>query len=203
MKQHGKLAHCRAIPELDAACLCKVYCLKSAKPLRDGRAPTRETSDLPCLWQGDAMKNGKEYIDSLRTRNIKLYYKGELLDPKTMPENPFLRGHFNAAALTYDLAFDPVAEDLVAATSHLSGKKINRFTHIHHSTEDLVKKVKMLRMISLKTGSCYQRCVGCDAINSIYTATFEADAKLGTGYHKRFKDFCLNSRRTTGWLRAP
>ena len=147
------------------------------------------------------MKTGKEYIDSLRKRNIKVYYKGEQLDPKTMPDNPFLRGHFNSAALTYDLAFDPAAEDLVVATSHLNGKKINRFTHIHHSTDDLVKKVKMLRMISLKTGSCYQRCVGCDAMNSIYTATFETDAKHGTEYHKRFKNF-LQQVQDNDWMVA-
>ena len=147
------------------------------------------------------MKNGKEYIDSLRTRNIKVYYKGELLDPKTMPENPFLRGHFNSAALTYELAFDPAAEDLVTATSHLTGKKINRFTHIHHSTEDLVKKVKMLRMISLKTGSCYQRCVGCDAMNSVYNCTFEMDAKNGSTYHERFKNFLLQVQEND-WMVA-
>lgn len=147
------------------------------------------------------MKTGKEYIDSLRERNVKVYFKGELLDPKTMPENPFLRGHFNSAALTYDLAFDPATEDLVTVTSHLTGKKINRFTHIHHSTEDLVKKVKMLRMISLKTGSCYQRCVGCDAINSTYNCTFEIDAKHGTDYHQRFKNF-LGELQENDWMLA-
>jgi 4-hydroxybutyryl-CoA dehydratase/vinylacetyl-CoA-Delta-isomerase len=31
----------------------------------------------------------------------------------------------------------------MTARSHLDGAKINRFTHIHHSIEDLVKKVKM------------------------------------------------------------
>ena len=147
------------------------------------------------------MKTGKEYIDSLRERNVKVYFKGELLDPKTMPDNPFLRGHFNSAALTYDLAFDPATEDLVTATSHLTGKKINRFTHIHHSTDDLVRKVKMLRMISLKTGTCYQRCVGCDAINSTYNCTFEMDAKYGTNYHERFKNFLLQLQEND-WMVA-
>ena len=50
------------------------------------------------------MMNGREYIDSLRKRAIRLYFKGELLDPNTLPDNPFLRGHFNSAALTYELA---------------------------------------------------------------------------------------------------
>ena len=42
--------------------------------------------------------------------------------------------------MTYDLAQEPEYEELMTATSHLTGKKINRFAHIHQSTEDLVKK---------------------------------------------------------------
>jgi 4-hydroxybutyryl-CoA dehydratase/vinylacetyl-CoA-Delta-isomerase len=147
------------------------------------------------------MKNGKEYIESLRNRNIKVYLKGKLLDAKTLPEHPFLAGHFNSAAVTYDLAFDPLAEDLVTTISHLTGKKINRFTHIHHSVEDLIKKVKMLRMISLKTGTCYQRCVGFDAMNALYSTTFEMDQKLGTNSHEKFKKF-LTEVQENDWMVA-
>ncbi|MDR2504020.1 MAG: 4-hydroxyphenylacetate 3-hydroxylase family protein [Deltaproteobacteria bacterium] len=137
------------------------------------------------------MLTGKEYIESLRKRNIKVYFMGELLDSATLSENPFLRGHFNAAAMTYDMAFDPVCKDLLNVSSHLTGKTINRFTHVHQSCEDLVKKVKMLRAISLRTGSCYQRCVGCDALNAAYTVTYEMDKALGTQYHERLKKFLL------------
>ena len=135
------------------------------------------------------MKTGKEYIDSLRQRNIKVYLKGQLIKSDEVVDHPFIRGHVNSAAMTYDLAHDPAYEDLMTVKSHLTGKKINRFTHIHQSVDDLVKKVKMLRMISQKTGTCYQRCVGFDAINSLYTVTFEMDKKLGTDYHQRLKKF--------------
>ncbi len=135
------------------------------------------------------MKTGMEYRESLRDRNIKVYFKGELLDSKEVIDHPYIRGHVNSAAMTYDMAMDPQYEDLMTATSHLTGKKINRFTHIHQSTEDLVKKVKMLRTISLKTGTCYQRCVGFDAINSIYSVTYEMDHALGTNYHERVKKY--------------
>jgi 4-hydroxybutyryl-CoA dehydratase/vinylacetyl-CoA-Delta-isomerase len=90
---------------------------------------------------------------------------------------------------------------LITAVSHLSGKKINRFTHIHHSVEDLVKKVKMLRMISLKTGTCYQRCVGFDAMNALYSTTFEMDQKLGTKSHEKFKNFLLQVQEND-WMVA-
>ena len=135
------------------------------------------------------MKTAQEYKDSLRNRDIKVYLKGELLDSKSVIDHPFIRGHVNAAAMTYALANTKEYEDLMTATSHLTGKKINRFTHIHQSTEDLIKKVKMLRMISQKTGTCYQRCVGFDAMNATYTVTYEIDQAMGTNYHERFKKF--------------
>lgn len=135
------------------------------------------------------MKTAQEYKDSLRQRHIKVYLKGELLDSATLIDHPFIRGHVNAAAMTYALANTKEYEELMTATSHLTGKKINRFTHIHQSTDDLIKKVKMLRMISQKTGTCYQRCVGFDAMNATYTVTYEIDQAMGTNYHARFKKF--------------
>ena len=102
------------------------------------------------------MKTGEEYRQSLRERNIKVYVMGELVEGAAVIDHPLIKGHVNSAAMTYELAEDPQYEDLMTATSHLTGKKINRFTHIHQSKEDLIKKVKMLRMISQKTGTCYQ-----------------------------------------------
>jgi 4-hydroxybutyryl-CoA dehydratase/vinylacetyl-CoA-Delta-isomerase len=83
------------------------------------------------------------------------------------------------------MALAPEFEELLTATSHLTGEKINRFTHIHHSHDDLVKKVKMLRALGQQTGSCFQRCVGFDGLNSVYSITYDIDQKLGTDYHKR------------------
>jgi 4-hydroxybutyryl-CoA dehydratase / vinylacetyl-CoA-Delta-isomerase len=83
------------------------------------------------------------------------------------------------------MALAPEFEELLTAISHLTGEKINRFTHIHHSHDDLVKKVKMLRALGQQTGSCFQRCVGFDGLNSVYSITYDIDQKLGTDYHKR------------------
>ncbi len=137
------------------------------------------------------MKTAQQYKDSLRERNIRVYLKGELLDPKTLIDHPFIRGHVNAASMTYALANSKEYEDLCTTTSHLTGHKINRFTHIHQSTDDLLKKAKMLRTISQKTGTCYQRCVGFDAMNATYTVTYECDQMMGTNYHERFKNFLI------------
>lgn len=136
------------------------------------------------------MMTGNKYIESLKKRSIRVFAYGN--EVTEVVGNPLFQPHINAAALTYDMAFDPEFEDLVTATSHLTGNKINRFTHIHHSAEDLVKKVKMLRMIAQRTGTCFQRCVGFDALNALYLTTFEMDKKLGTDYHDRFKKFLLH-----------
>ena len=39
------------------------------------------------------------------------------------------------------------------------------------------------------TGTCFQRCVGMDALNSLYSVTFEIDEKYNTQYHSRLKSF--------------
>jgi 4-hydroxybutyryl-CoA dehydratase/vinylacetyl-CoA-Delta-isomerase len=91
--------------------------------------------------------------------------------------------------MTYTLANDPEHEDLMTAKSHLTGRKINRFGHLHQSTEDLIKKVKMQRLLGQTTAACFQRCVGMDAVNAVDSVTFEMDQRLGTQYHKRFLKF--------------
>ncbi len=133
------------------------------------------------------IRTKEDYINSLMKLNHVVYYKGKRV--KDVTTHPALKPHINAAAKTYELALLPEHEDLMTATSHLTGKKINRFTHIHQSREDLLKKVQMLRLISHETGSCYQRCVGFDGMNALYSTTFEIDEKHGTPYHERLKKF--------------
>lgn len=133
------------------------------------------------------LMTGQEYMDALKKLKPVVYFKGEKIE--SVVGHPLIQPHINSAAMTYDMAHDPMYEDLLTCTSHLTGKKINRFTHIHQSTEDLVKKIKMLRAIAQKTGSCFQRCVGFDAMNAIYATTYDMDAANGTDYHKRFVEY--------------
>lgn len=131
-----------------------------------------------------ALKTPQQYLDDLRKMNIELYMFGERIE--NYVDHPLIRPSINSMAMTYKLALDPEYEDIMTATSNLTGKKINRFTHLHQSTEDLVKKVKMQRLLGMKTGSCFQRCVGMDAFNAVYSTTYEIDQAYGTEYHKRF-----------------
>ncbi len=130
---------------------------------------------------------GAQYEESLRKMNFKVYLQGERV---TNPvDHPIIRPSMNAVKATYELAENPEHEDLMLATSHINGEKINRFCHLHQSADDLVKKVKMQRLLGQKTAACFQRCVGMDAVNAVDSVTFEMDKKLGTSYHERFMKF--------------
>ncbi len=104
-------------------------------------------------------------------------------------DHPMIRPSINCVAMTYALAQDPQYAELMTVKSHLTGKTINRFANIHQSAEDLKNKVKMQRLLGQKTASCFQRCVGMDAFNAVYSTTFEIDEKYGTKYHENFKQF--------------
>ncbi|MBP2638639.1 MAG: abfD [Firmicutes bacterium] len=136
-----------------------------------------------------ALKTAQQYEESLRQLNFKVYLQGELV--KNPVDHPIIRPSMNSVKMTYELAQDPQYADLMTATSHLTGKTVNRFCHLHQSTDDLVKKVKMQRLLGQKTAACFQRCVGMDAINAVDSTTFEMDQKLGTKYHERFNKFLL------------
>ncbi|MCB2291751.1 4-hydroxyphenylacetate 3-hydroxylase family protein [Clostridium sp. CS001] len=129
----------------------------------------------------------EQYIESLRKLNLKVYMFGELVE--NVVDHPIIRPSLNSVAMTYELAQNPEYEDLMTATSNLTGEKVNRFTHLHQGTGDLIKKVKMQRLLGQKTASCFQRCVGMDAFNSVFSTTYEIDKACGTSYHDNFKKF--------------
>src|ERR671911_84392 len=131
------------------------------------------------------INNGQEYIASLRNRNLKVYLFGELV--KEPVDHPMIRPSINAVAETYDIANDDPS--LASAESSLSGKRVNRFLHIAENATDLVNQNKMQRKLGQLTGTCFQRCVGMDALNSLYSTTFEIDEKYNTIYHQRLKEF--------------
>ena len=131
------------------------------------------------------IRNGAEYIESLRGRNLKVYLMGDLV--KDPVENKIIRPSINAVAETYDIALGE--PELGSAKSSLSGLTVNRFLHIAESADDLISQNKMQRRLGQLTGTCFQRCVGMDALNSLYSTTFEIDQKYRTHFHARLKEF--------------
>ncbi len=134
-----------------------------------------------------ALMTGEQYVESMRKLNLQVYMFGKKVE--NVVDDPILRPSLNSVKATYDLAQMPEYEDLMTTTSSITGEKINRFTHIHQSTEDLIKKVKMQRLCGQKTAACFQRCVGMDAFNAVYSTTYETDEKYGTHYFDNFKNF--------------
>ena len=133
------------------------------------------------------MKTAQQYLDSMKKMRFELYMFGEEITNHA--DNPIIRPTRNCIAATYEIAGEskfPQYHSIMTATSHLTGKKINRFCHIHQSTEDLVNKSKMGRGLGAYTGSCFQRCVGMDALNTLSMTTYDIDQKYGTEYNKRF-----------------
>ena len=102
-----------------------------------------------------ALKTREEYLESIRRLNLPVYVMGERVENV---DHPIIRPSINAVGVTYEIAQDPQYEDLATTRSHISGNKINRFCHIHQSTDDLRNKIKLLRLMGQK-----QRPVSRDA----------------------------------------
>jgi 4-hydroxybutyryl-CoA dehydratase/vinylacetyl-CoA-Delta-isomerase len=131
-------------------------------------------------------KTAQDYVESLRRLNLTVYVLGERVE--NVVEHPILRPSLNALAQTYEMAHAPRRADLFVRRG-LDGGRINCFTSLHRSTRDLLDKVEALRILGQRTGACFQRCVGWDAINALESTTFEIDQALDTQYHRRFLDY--------------
>ncbi|PRQ06347.1 4-hydroxyphenylacetate 3-hydroxylase family protein [Enhygromyxa salina] len=131
------------------------------------------------------LRSGADYIASLRGRDLDVYLLGERVDEPV--DHPIIRPSINAVAETYDLAArEP---ELATAISSLTGERVNRFLHIAHSAQDLVEQNHMQRKLGQLTGTCFQRCVGMDALNALYSVTYEIDQAHATPYHARLREF--------------
>ncbi|MFQ5517591.1 MAG: 4-hydroxyphenylacetate 3-hydroxylase N-terminal domain-containing protein, partial [Acidimicrobiia bacterium] len=134
-----------------------------------------------------ALMTPKEYVESLAALKIRAYVGGERVD--SVVDHPAIAPHINTVAKTYELAHIPEHHDVMTATSHLTGERVHRYTHIFQSPDDLVKKIQMLRLLGQTTGTCFQRCVGLDALNALYAISYDADQAEDTDYHDRFKNY--------------
>jgi 4-hydroxybutyryl-CoA dehydratase/vinylacetyl-CoA-Delta-isomerase len=141
-----------------------------------------DTADSATL---SPLRSGDDYIRSLRGRNLKVYYLGERVDEPV--DHPVIRPSINAVAETYDLALSN--PELATALSPITGERVNRFLHVARTPSELVAQNKMQRRLGQITGTCFQRCVGMDALNALHSVTFECDQAHGTEYHARLLKF--------------
>jgi 4-hydroxybutyryl-CoA dehydratase/vinylacetyl-CoA-Delta-isomerase len=133
------------------------------------------------------IKTKPEYIDSLREMNKRIFLFGEQI--MDYVDHPMIRPSVNAVAMTYELCHVTRYQNLMTSESSLNGKTINRFTHLFQNTDDLVKKIKMQRLLGQMTGCCFQRCVGLDSLNALDVVSYQMDQDLGTEYNARLRKF--------------
>ena len=134
------------------------------------------------------LKTPEEYLESIK-RPVNLYMFGEKVTD--FWNHPIIKPSINTVMKIYELAQMEEYKDLMTARSHLTGQIINRFTHIHQSIDDLIKKVQMQRLLGQHTSCCFQRCVGFDTANALYSVSYEIDKKYNTNYHERFKKYWI------------
>ena len=115
------------------------------------------------------MRTSEEYSESLRAMKPNVYMRGEAVKRDDLR----LISGTNVMRITFDMANDPQYDGLFTATSHYTGEKINRFTNIFHSPEDLLKKQEMIRIGTRAAGFCIQRCMGMNAIDAISVVSKE------------------------------
>ncbi len=125
----------------------------------------------------------EQFVERLANMKPNVYMYGKKHDRT----GDYMRGGLYCMQQTFDCAHDPKYEDVCTATSHLTGEKINRFTHIHHSVDDLLKKQLMTKLLSHRVGGCIQRCMGTDAMNAISVVAYDCDQANGTSYYPRFE----------------
>jgi 4-hydroxybutyryl-CoA dehydratase / vinylacetyl-CoA-Delta-isomerase len=133
------------------------------------------------------IRTEQQYWDSIRKQKPKVYIMGEKV-PDVI-DHPLIKGSANGAALTFRYANDPEFRDLFTVHSPLVNERVNRYVSVHNTIEDLMEKVKLIRFVGQKTGECAQRCMGWDALNALYSVSYETSQKYGTPYHERFKNF--------------
>ncbi len=131
------------------------------------------------------MKTSEEYRNRLYVMKPNLRLFGRQISR----DDPNLQPGIQTISLTYDLAQDPKNQDLMCTTSSLSGKTINRFTHLSQSAQDLIDKIRMTRTCCQKLTHCIQRCMGIDGLQALGEVTFQMDRKKGTSYHPRFLEY--------------
>jgi aromatic ring hydroxylase len=143
------------------------------------------------------MRTPIEYYEGLKEMTKNVYIGGQIAGR----DDPRLLGSIKVMQSTFELGQDPDWEDIMTATSSLTNKKINRFTHLPQNPWDLMQKQKMVRLSATRVGGCIQRCMGQDAITALSVTTKEIDEEFGTDYNHRFMNY-LTEYQERDWAGA-
>ena len=131
------------------------------------------------------LKTSDEYMERLKRMRPNVYAHGR----KIRRDDPILELPINTLRFTFDAVNDPELKDLLVTESHLTGEKINRFTSLNLSIDDLYTQQEMKRKCCHRVGGCTQRCMATDTLNAIGVVAKEIDEDRDTHYFDHFTEF--------------
>jgi len=134
-----------------------------------------------------ALKTVEQYYESLQDLHPIAYILGEKVE--NVHEHPLIKHMTAAVAKTYELENDPEGKRYLVAESDLIGEEVSRFVKFYKSPDDLLAKVRMLKFLAQRIGTCFMRCTGMDAISSVGIEVYNCDQKYGTNYWERLLNF--------------
>jgi len=139
------------------------------------------------------MKNSKQYKESLKKMRSNIYKFGELI--KDVTTHPATRRTVEGHAQIFDASQKEEYKDILTTKSKITNKTVSRYLSILSSPEDMISNVKMKRLMFNLTGTCTGgRCAGFNAINAMWSATYDMDKELNTNYHERIKNWLKNAQ---------
>ena len=140
------------------------------------------------------LKSPEEYRKSLKEMRPNVHKFGELIEDVTT--HPATKRTVESHSRIYALAMDAEYEDILTTDSPLTGEKVSRYLSIMRSAEDMIANTKIKRLLFNVTGTCTGgRCGGWNGINAMWPTTFDLDAKAGTDYHERLKEWLAQAQR--------
>ncbi len=129
----------------------------------------------------------EQFEKSLQTLKPRVFMNGKKVE--SVLENRNTRTVVEANKASYEWALDPRYREIMSCQSPLISERVNRYTYLCASTEDLVKKAEAGTFTAEMLGTCIYRCVGLDAFHALASTCWEMDRDLGTAYYPRFIEY--------------
>jgi len=140
------------------------------------------------------MRTAQEYRESLQRMRPNVYKFGELI--RDVTAHPATRRAVEGHAQIFDAAKNAEYQEILTTLSSITGERVSRYLSVIGSAEDMVMNVRMKRLMFNLTGTCTGgRCVGFNAINSMWATTYDMDHELGTDYHARIRKWLANAQK--------
>ena len=117
-----------------------------------------------------------EYRESLRRMSPRVFVDGRQIE--SVADDPVLAPGANGIGFTYDYALKAENRPLALAHQHTSGKDVSRLVHINQTTDDLMAKLELVRVLCQETG-CAMRYLTHDGFNALFQSTKRTDEDCG------------------------